>query len=535
MSGLVDSVGILVKDTAGSIVERSLSAGSGITITYPDGVGGDPIIEAVGGGSSDVNAFGSIIADDTIVADASPDTLTVTGSDGITVTADSGTKTLDIAGPALGDLAALDTVGTTEIDDSAVTLAKIVDATAQYKILARVSASAGVFEELGGSAASFDVIQAADDAAIRSAIGLGALAVLNTVGTAEIDAAAVTLDKMADIATDKLIGRDTALTGVPEAIGVGGGLEFTGSASIQRSALTGDVTATAGSNATTIAADAVTYAKMQDVEALALVGNATNSTATPTGIAAGTDHQVMRRSGSAIAFGAVNLAQAAAVTGALPVANGGTGGTTQSAARTGLGLDSMAVQASGAVSITGGSIAGITDLAVADGGTGASTAAGARSNLGLGVAESIVILDADLAAHTSSTLGNITGLVFPIVDGNLYTFEFEILYRSEFASNGLGLHLTMPAGTIAANIFIPSGTDTGATSFFWVGRRQSSGTAITAPTTPLGNTHMLAFIKGTVMPTASGNLQVQMASEDNSSDIIIKAGTVGRLYDYGVL
>jgi hypothetical protein len=47
-----------------------------------------------------------------------------------------------------------------------------------------------------------------------------------------------------------------------------------------------------------------------------------------------------------------------------------------------LGLGTIATQNSASVSITGGSISGITDLAVADGGTGASDAAGARTNLG---------------------------------------------------------------------------------------------------------------------------------------------------------
>jgi hypothetical protein len=55
-----------------------------------------------------------------------------------------------------------------------------------------------------------------------------------------------------------------------------------------------------------------------------------------------------------------------------------------SAARTSLGLGTIATQGSGAVTITGGSISGITDLAVADGGTGASDASTARTNLGLG-------------------------------------------------------------------------------------------------------------------------------------------------------
>ena len=57
----------------------------------------------------------------------------------------------------------------------------------------------------------------------------------------------------------------------------------------------------------------------------------------------------------------------------LAVANGGTGASTESGARTNLGLGTISTQASNAVSITGGSITGITDLAVADGGTGAST------------------------------------------------------------------------------------------------------------------------------------------------------------------
>ena len=78
---------------------------------------------------------------------------------------------------------------------------------------------------------------------------------------------AVTLAKMANVATDRLIGRDTAGTGDPEALTVGGGIEFTGSGGIQSSAFTGDVTKGAGGTAQTIANDAVTYAKMQNVSA----------------------------------------------------------------------------------------------------------------------------------------------------------------------------------------------------------------------------------------------------------------------------
>ena len=57
--------------------------------------------------------------------------------------------------------------------------------------------------------------------------------------------------------------------------------------------------------------------------------------------------------------------------------------TTAAGGRTALGLGTISTQASSNVSITGGSISGITDLAVADGGTGASNAVTARTNLGV--------------------------------------------------------------------------------------------------------------------------------------------------------
>lgn len=64
---------------------------------------------------------------------------------------------------------------------------------------------------------------------------------------------AVSLGKMAQVATDRLLGRDTVGTGNVEALTVGGGIEFTGSGGIQTSAFTGDVTKAAGGTATTIA------------------------------------------------------------------------------------------------------------------------------------------------------------------------------------------------------------------------------------------------------------------------------------------
>jgi hypothetical protein len=81
----------------------------------------------------------------------------------------------------------------------------------------------------------------------------------------------------------------------------------------------------AGTAITPATASRLGFANLAQGSALSVLGVTGNATADNASIAAGTDHQVLRRSGTAVGFGAVDLAQSAAITGTLPVGNGGTG------------------------------------------------------------------------------------------------------------------------------------------------------------------------------------------------------------------
>lgn len=74
----------------------------------------------------------------------------------------------------------------------------------------------------------------------------------------------IPLEKIEQVPTDRLLGRDTADTGTVETLTVAGGLEFNGSGGLQTSAFTGDVTKPAGGTAMSLAANAVVEGTIAD-------------------------------------------------------------------------------------------------------------------------------------------------------------------------------------------------------------------------------------------------------------------------------
>ena len=118
------------------------------------------------------------------------------------------------------------------------------------------------------------------------------------------------------------------------------------------------------------------------------------------------------------------------------------------------GLGTIATQAASNVSITGGSITGITDLAVADGGTGASTASGARTNLGLVIGTDVLAPTGSAASLTSFPTfnQNTTGSAATLTTGRTIAITGDLAYTSTSFNGSANVTAAGTLATVNTNV-----------------------------------------------------------------------------------
>jgi len=263
----------------GGAVNNSIAVFDGVTGKLIKD-GGATIADITSSATGDVVGPASAVNDRIAVFDG------VTGK----LIKDGGTTVAAITGGGVtdgdkGDITVSSSGAAWAIDADVVSFAKMQNATGASVLVGRgEGGGAGDFQEISlGSNISMTgtVINVSTGTATLGDGDYGNIVVSSSGTIMTIDDDVVTFAKMQNIATDTLIGRDTAGTGDPEAITLGASLSMSGVQVLQRAALTGDVTATVNSNATVIANDVVTNAKLGNMAASTIKGRITASTGDP--------------------------------------------------------------------------------------------------------------------------------------------------------------------------------------------------------------------------------------------------------------
>lgn len=178
-----------------------------------------------------------------------------------------------------------------------------------------------------------------------------------------------------------------------------------------------------------------------------------------------------------------------------------------SAQRTTLGLGTIATQNSNNVTITGGSISGITDLAVADGGTGASDASTARTNLGIGT------IATQNANNVSITGGSVTGITdITVSDGGTGASSFTAYSVVIGGTTSTGALQSVASVGTSGQVLKSAGS----------GAAPSWGSVYTQETAQSASASGNSF---TGIPSTARMIFIGLSSLDPSNDILVRLGT----------
>ena len=191
-------------------------------------------------------------------------------------------------------------------------------------------------------------------------------------------------------------------------------------------------------------------------------------------------------------------------------------------------LPTMSQQNANAVSITGGSISGITPLALVDGGTGSGTTAGARAGLQLG---NIAVMNTSNIAFTGGSIGD-TAITGGTVSG--LSAPIPVASGGTGSANASGARLNLGLGTIstqsASGVAITGGAISGITPL----PVASGGTGAGAPVDARVNLGL-----GSISTQSSGAVGITGGTITgitvlNASGVNITSGTITGITDISV-
>jgi len=186
------------------------------------------------------------------------------------------------------------------------------------------------------------------------------------------------------------------------------------------------------------------------------------------------------------------------------------------------GLGTMSTQSSSNVSITGGSITGITDLAVADGGTGSSTAQGAINTLAGAVTNGSylrgngtnVVMNTIQAADVPTLNQNTTGSAATLTTGRTIAITGDLAYTSPSFDGSANVTAAGTLATVNTNV----GSFTNASLTINGKGLITAASSGTAPVTSVTATSPIASTGGATpvisMPAATTTVSGYLTSTD---------------------
>lgn len=451
-----------------------------------------------GTNTGDQNIFQTIAVSGqtSVVADTTTDTLTLAAGSNVTITTNAVTDTITISATGTvtsvavsGGTTGLTTSGGPITSSGTITLAGT---------LALANGGTGA-TTAAAARTNLGVVIGTDvqayDAALQSISGL-TTAVDQTIYTTGADTYAVTgltafgrsLIDDADAGTARTtLGLGTLATQSGTFSGTSSGTNTGDQNIFQSIAVAGQTTVVADSTTDTLtlaAGSGVTITTNATNDTVTISATGSGGTVTSVAVSGGT-------TGLTTSGGPITGSGTITIAGTLAVANGGTGGTTAAAARTNLGLGTIATQADSAVSISGGTINGVTI-------GGATPAAGSFT-----------------AVNTGQVTGA-TGLGLSATGLNVITLSTNAAERMRVHSSG---------GVSIGNTVDPGATNLSVTGALTLGTDLAIADGGTGSSTAAGARTNLGL--GTIATQSAASVSITGGSITGITDLSIADGGTG--------